>query len=176
MRRARADERRALADDQIVVCARLEESERFRIPERLRQSNDPENEPWASRVRAYETVGQFGALSCSPVGSGGELGCTAQMIENAYREVNNLVASSPIFQIYHDGVQAVLRPYGLTFEAARPRLLEMYRTVLRHYVKGGELKGLDAEHVERLGELFGLSHELMAEVNAEELSKLEAGQ
>lgn len=74
------------SDDQIVVCARLEESERFRIPERLRQSNDPENEPWASRVRAYETVGQFGALSCSPVGSGGELGCTAQMIENAYRE------------------------------------------------------------------------------------------
>ena len=70
----------------IVVCARLEESERFRIPEKLRQSSDPENEPWASRVRAYETVGNFGALSCSPVGSGGELGCTAKMIEAAYRE------------------------------------------------------------------------------------------
>ena len=73
-------------DDEIVVCARMEESERFRIPERLRQSTDPENEPWASRVRAYETVGNFGALSCSPVGSGGELGCTAKMIEAAYRE------------------------------------------------------------------------------------------
>ncbi len=72
--------------DEIVVCARMDESERFRIPEALRQSSDPENEPWASRVRAYETVGQFGALSCSPVGSGGELGCTAQMIEAAYQE------------------------------------------------------------------------------------------
>jgi hypothetical protein len=72
--------------DEIVVCARMEESERFRIPEALRQSSDPENEPWASRVRAYETVGNFGALSCSPVGSGGELGCTAKMIEAAYRE------------------------------------------------------------------------------------------
>jgi hypothetical protein len=72
--------------DEIVVCARMDESERFRIPERLRQSTNPANEPWVSRVRAYETVGNFGALSCSPVGSGGELGCTAQMIENAYRE------------------------------------------------------------------------------------------
>ena len=72
--------------DEIVVCARMEESERFRIPEPLRQSSDPENEPWASKVRAYETVGQFGALSCSPVGSGGELGCTAKMIEAAYQE------------------------------------------------------------------------------------------
>jgi hypothetical protein len=72
--------------DEIVVCARLEESERFRIPERLRQSGDPANEPWASRVRAYETVGAFGPLSCSPAGSGGELGCTAKFIEAAYRE------------------------------------------------------------------------------------------
>jgi len=74
------------SDSEIVVCARLDEGERFRIPEQLRQSSDPENEPWASRVRAYETVGNFGALSCSPVGSGGELGCTAKMIEAAYRE------------------------------------------------------------------------------------------
>jgi len=71
---------------EIVVCARMDESERYRIPERLRQSTDPANEPWASKVRAYETVGNFGALSCSPVGSGGELGCTAKMIEAAYRE------------------------------------------------------------------------------------------
>jgi hypothetical protein len=71
---------------EIVVCARMEENERYRIPEALRQSNDPENEPWASKVRAYETVGNFGALSCSPAGSGGELGCTAKMIEAAYQE------------------------------------------------------------------------------------------
>jgi hypothetical protein len=74
------------SDTEIVVCARLEENERYRIPEALRQSNNPANEPWASKVRAYETVGNFGALSCSPVGSGGELGCTAKMIEAAYQE------------------------------------------------------------------------------------------
>ena len=97
---------------------------------------------------------------------------SGRRVENAYRAVNNLVATSPIFQIYHDGVLAVLRPYGLTFEAARPRLVELYVTVLRHFAKNGELKGLDAEHVERLGELFGFSHELMAELNERELAKL----
>lgn len=74
------------SDNEIVVCARMEENERYRIPEALRQSNNPANEPWANKVRAYETVGSFGALSCSPVGSGGELGCTAKMIETAYQE------------------------------------------------------------------------------------------
>lgn len=73
-------------ENEIVVCARMAESERYRIPEALRESNDPANEPWVNRVLAYETVGQFGALSCSPVGSGGELGCTAKMIEAAYKE------------------------------------------------------------------------------------------
>jgi hypothetical protein len=74
------------ADNEIVVCARMDENERYRIPEALRQSSSPQNEPWANKVRAYETVGNFGALSCSPVGSGGELGCTAKMIEAAYQE------------------------------------------------------------------------------------------
>lgn len=73
-------------DNEIVVCARMDENERYRIPEALRQSSSPQNEPWANKVRAYETVGNFGALSCSPAGSGGELGCTAKMIEAAYQE------------------------------------------------------------------------------------------
>ena len=74
------------AEGEIVVCARMDEGERYRIPERLRQSQDPANEAWASRVQSYETVGNFGPLSCTPVGAGGELGCTAEMIEAAYAE------------------------------------------------------------------------------------------
>jgi hypothetical protein len=92
--------------------------------------------------------------------------------ENAYREVNNLVANSPIFQIYHDGVEAVLRSYGLTLAEARPRLVEIYRRVVRHFAKDGKLEGLDHEHVERLGELFGFSLDFIAELNEEELAKL----
>ena len=76
-------------EGEITVCARLDENERYRIPQSLRQSEDPANEPWANRVRSFEAVGNFGPLSCSPVGLGGELGCTAQMIQQAYAEKAN---------------------------------------------------------------------------------------
>jgi len=73
-------------DDVIVVCRRMDEGERYRIPEALRQSNSPQNDSWTNRVKSFETVGNFGPLSCSPVGMGGELGCTAEMIAAAYEE------------------------------------------------------------------------------------------
>lgn len=72
--------------DVITVCARMDESERYRIPEVLRSSDDPAYESWVGRVQRFETVGQFGVLSCSPSGLGGELGCTPQMIEAAYAD------------------------------------------------------------------------------------------
>ena len=72
--------------DEITVCARLDESERYRIPPDLRRSSDPANEPWTNRVKTFEAVGDFGPLSCSAVGLGSELGCTAKMIEQAYAE------------------------------------------------------------------------------------------
>ncbi|MEO6041428.1 MAG: hypothetical protein ABIP41_05970 [Croceibacterium sp.] len=72
--------------DQITVCARLDEGERYRIPETLRESSSPANESWSNKVQAFETVGNFGPLSCTPFGAGGELGCTAKNIEAAYAE------------------------------------------------------------------------------------------
>jgi hypothetical protein len=72
--------------DEIVVCRRLDEDDRYRIPEPLRGSDSPANESWSSKVQAYEAVGDFGPLSCSPVGAGADLGCTAQMIAAAYEE------------------------------------------------------------------------------------------
>jgi hypothetical protein len=72
--------------DEITVCARLDESERYRIPQSLRQVEGPANQSWANKVRSFETVGDFGPLSCTPIGAGGELGCTAKWIEAQYAE------------------------------------------------------------------------------------------
>jgi hypothetical protein len=82
------------AGDEITVCARLDESERYRIPEALRQLDGPQNEAWTNKVRSFETVGDFGPLSCSPVGAGGELGCTAKMIEAAYAEKRQIARTN----------------------------------------------------------------------------------
>ena len=70
----------------IVVCPRLDEGERYRIPPNLRESDDPANEPWTNRVKSMETVGNFGTMSCSASGYGGWSGCTKQLIEQAYAE------------------------------------------------------------------------------------------
>jgi hypothetical protein len=72
--------------DQITVCARKDEDERYRIPEILRESASPDNEAWNNKVLAYETVFDSGTLSCSPSGPGGWTGCTQNMIDQAYAE------------------------------------------------------------------------------------------
>lgn len=76
----------ASSDDVINVCARKSEGERYRIPENLRQSDDPANKAWAERVESFEMVGKFGTMSCSPAGAGGFTGCTQAMINAAYGE------------------------------------------------------------------------------------------
>src|SRR5438270_13622982 len=74
-------------DDQVVVCARRPEAERYRIPEKLRPSGTrQQTEAWANKARALETVGSTVSNSCSPVGSGGFTGCLTQVIKQARRE------------------------------------------------------------------------------------------
>ena len=74
--------------DEIIVIARMPESERFRIPEGLRYSDNPANTAWINRVERLEFVGASGTLSCSAVGPGGSTGCTQEMIRNAYADRN----------------------------------------------------------------------------------------
>jgi hypothetical protein len=74
------------AGDEITVCARKDEGERYRIPEVLRGTKTPDGDAWNNRVIAYETVGKTGTLSCSPVGAGGSTGCLSKLIDAAYAE------------------------------------------------------------------------------------------
>jgi hypothetical protein len=76
----------ASAGDEITVCARKDEGERFRIPEALRGLNSTQNEAWDTRVKSYEVVSKSGTLSCSPVGPGGSTGCSQRLIDRAYAE------------------------------------------------------------------------------------------
>ncbi len=72
--------------DEITVCARKSEGERYRIPENLRFSDSPQNTAWTQRVESYELVGASGTESCSPVGAGGFTGCLQQLIDAAYKD------------------------------------------------------------------------------------------
>jgi len=71
-------------DDQVVVCARRPEAERYRIPEKLRESgNRQQTQAWAAKSKVLETVGNTGTNSCSTVGPGGFTGCLTQVINEA---------------------------------------------------------------------------------------------
>ena len=74
-------------DDEVVVCARKPESERFRIPENLRQGGSLQSrQAWANRAIAFETYGKTGINSCSPVGPAGFSGCSQQLVNQAFKE------------------------------------------------------------------------------------------
>ena len=74
-------------DDEVFVCARKSEAERYRIPERLRQGGSLQSrQAWAVRARSFETVGATGINSCSAVGPGGHTGCLDQLIDQAFAE------------------------------------------------------------------------------------------
>ncbi|HEY1606893.1 MAG TPA: hypothetical protein VGF77_14990 [Allosphingosinicella sp.] len=75
-------------DEEIVICARRPETERYRIPKQLRDapSTDPNSTSWANRAQGLEYVGRSGINSCSPSGPAGYTGCLNQMIAAARAE------------------------------------------------------------------------------------------
>jgi hypothetical protein len=79
---------RSSTGEEIVVCARKPETERYRIPQALRDapSTDPASTSWATRAESLEYVGRTGIGSCSTSGPGGWTGCLSQLIAAARAE------------------------------------------------------------------------------------------
>jgi hypothetical protein len=73
-------------DSSIVICRRLPESLRYRMPEAYRPSGTyQERQSWANKAREVANVGATGTNTCSPVGPGGHTGCLVQEIQQARR-------------------------------------------------------------------------------------------
>ena len=72
-------------EDEIVVCHRRPEEERYRIPAPLRRSTRPPEQAWGARVETLDEVSRDSRPnSCSVVGSYGQTGCAQQMIRQWY--------------------------------------------------------------------------------------------
>ncbi len=77
------------AGEEIVVCARRPEGERYRIPKELRSPIiiTPENQSWATKANDTLNAGAAsGTGSCSASGPGGWTGCWAQQMRDAKRQ------------------------------------------------------------------------------------------
>ena len=76
------------SDDEIVICRRLPEGMRYRMPEAYRPAGTfQERQSWANKARSMQNVGSTGVGSCSAVGPGGQEGCLIQQIQQARQAV-----------------------------------------------------------------------------------------
>ena len=72
-------------DEEIVVCHRRPEEERYRSPAPLRRSTRNSEQAWTSRVEGLEEASRDARPgSCSVVGSFGQSGCTQALIRQWY--------------------------------------------------------------------------------------------
>jgi len=73
--------------DQITVCGRRPEADRYRIPRDLRDTpRAAERESFTNKVERLEIATRTGIGSCSPVGPGGGAGCLAKIIGESREE------------------------------------------------------------------------------------------
>lgn len=76
--------------NQVTVCARLPDDDRYRVPPNLRNNpNDPASQSWANRAIELQYVGLSGTDSCSPTGAGGFTGCFVQLANQGRAERRN---------------------------------------------------------------------------------------
>ena len=74
-------------DNEVVVCARRPEEERYRIPRNLRRSGQRQEQAWGARVESLEEVSRdMRPNSCSVVGTYGQSGCMQALIRQYYAE------------------------------------------------------------------------------------------
>jgi hypothetical protein len=87
-------------DGTIIVCARLPEKERFRIPKAMRVTEQVSSGPgWAAQVANIDGVSrQILPNSCSAVGSGGFTGCVAHMLSQWYAERRMSGSLTPLWR------------------------------------------------------------------------------
>jgi hypothetical protein len=67
--------------DEVVVCARLPESEIYRIPEQLRQADSRRSPFEENRALLVGDVAGGGIGSCSAVAAGGAAGCNQKQVD-----------------------------------------------------------------------------------------------
>lgn len=88
--------------DEIVVCARLPEAERFRIPKKLRDEKaaaKPAEQAWGARALVIDQAGNETLPSgCSAVGAGGTTGCFDQFMRDAraQKAADAAAAANPV--------------------------------------------------------------------------------
>lgn len=83
------------SESEVVVCHRLPDTERYRIPEAYRGGGPRQpRQAWVNQARSLEMVSDTGAYSCSAVGPAGYTGCLNELIKRSAGERREEVDAS----------------------------------------------------------------------------------
>ncbi|NNE97456.1 MAG: hypothetical protein HKN25_00410 [Pyrinomonadaceae bacterium] len=86
--------------------------------------------------------------------------------ENAFFEINNLLASVPILELDKASIDSRLEKYGVSKEDARSRLNNMYSIILAHFVKDWELTNRQRKSLAHLQHLLSLDRQEISSINS----------
>lgn len=76
--------------------------------------------------------------------------------ENAYVEINNLIASAPLEQVSKDDIDRILASHKISNERAKSRLSYIYTQVLTHFVQDFQLTDEEAASLASLQEALSI--------------------
>ncbi len=77
--------------------------------------------------------------------------------ENAFVEINNLLACVPIFGLDRETINRSLEKYGISQDESRSRLLNFYSIVLKHFLGNEDLDKSQVERLHHLKYIFTLN-------------------
>jgi hypothetical protein len=76
--------------------------------------------------------------------------------ENAFVEINNLLACVPVMKLDRESIDRCLEKYEITHEKARSRLLNFYSIVLKNFLLDTRLEARELEKLHHLKHIFSL--------------------
>lgn len=76
--------------------------------------------------------------------------------ENAFVQINNLLACVPIFKLDRESINKHLEKHDIEHEKARSRLLNFYTLVLKHFLNDANLDNRELERLHHLKYIFTL--------------------
>lgn len=85
--------------------------------------------------------------------------------ENAFIEVQNLMASVPLYQLSFDSITSILNGYSTNRNEGKSRLLNIYSEVLSYFVRDKELSDDEVAQLQHLQTILGLTDEEAAYIN-----------
>ena len=86
--------------------------------------------------------------------------------ENAFFEINNLLASVPILELDKGSIESRLAKHGVSPEEARSRLNNFYSIILRHFLRDWELTNKQRERLTHLQKILGVEKHEVSSMNS----------